>query len=244
MADKRQIGVRYCGGCNPRYDRVALVKRIGGFFPEAEFVTAQAGVKYPAVLVVCGCPSRCANVSDLAVPAGRLIFLSGWEELLPAKEKLAEALKGQQTRSLTHEEVLDILPHREPMLFIDTVSRLVPGEEAVGGPLPRPAGAALLRGPLPRNAGAPRRLHHRGRRPGGGHPDDDHGALRREAPPVHGGAGGHLPAENPAGGYAGNPRVPSGGEDGAGHRRLPGAGVCGGRAGGGSGAAAGLPVAQ
>ena len=46
-------------------------------------------MKYPAVLVVCGCPSRCANVSDLAVPAGRLIFLSGWEELLPAKEKLA-----------------------------------------------------------------------------------------------------------------------------------------------------------
>ena len=93
-----------------RYDRVALVKRIGGFFPEAEFVTAQAGVKYPAVLVVCGCPSRCANVSDLAVPAGRLIYLSGWEELLPVKEKLAEALKGQQARSLTHEEVLDILP--------------------------------------------------------------------------------------------------------------------------------------
>lgn len=138
MADRRQIGVRYCGGCNPRYDRVALVKRIGGFFPEAEFVTAQAGVKYPAVLVVCGCPSRCANVSDLAVPAGRLIFLSGWEELLPAKEKLAEALKGQQTRSLTHEEVLDILPHREPMLFIDTVSRLVPGEEAVASFRARP----------------------------------------------------------------------------------------------------------
>ena len=136
MADKRQIGVRYCGGCNPRYDRVALVKRIGGFFPEAEFVTAQAGVKYPAVLVVCGCPSRCANVSDLAVPAGRLIFLSGWEELLPATEKLAEALKGQQARSLTHEEVLDILPHREPMLFIDTVSRLVPGEEAMASSAP------------------------------------------------------------------------------------------------------------
>ena len=95
-------------------------------------------MKYPAVLVVCGCPSRCANVSDLAVPAWRLIFLSGWEELLPAKEKLAEALKGQQTRSLTHEEVLDILPHREPMLFIDTVSRLVPGEEAVASFRARP----------------------------------------------------------------------------------------------------------
>ena len=30
MADKRQIGVRYCGGCNPRYDRVALVTDIRG----------------------------------------------------------------------------------------------------------------------------------------------------------------------------------------------------------------------
>ena len=48
MADRRQIGVRYCGGCNPRYDRVALVKRIGGFFPEAEFVTAQE--VYDAIL--------------------------------------------------------------------------------------------------------------------------------------------------------------------------------------------------
>ena len=81
MADNCQIGVRYCGGCNPRYDRVALVKRLSSFFPETEFVTAQAGVKYPAVLVVCGCPTRCANTSDLAVPAGRLIYLSGWEEI-------------------------------------------------------------------------------------------------------------------------------------------------------------------
>ena len=213
------------------------------FFPEAEFVTAQAGVKYPAVLVVCGCPSRCANVSDLAVPAGRLIFLSGWEELLPAKEKLAEALKGQQTRSLTHEEVLDILPHREPMLFIDTVSRLVPGEEAVASFRARPElpcfaghfpGTPVLPGVYTIEAAAQAA-------------DILMMTTERYAgklPPVHGGAGGHLPAENPAGGYAGNPRVPSGGEDGAGHRRLPGAGVCGGRAGGGSGAAAGLPVAQ
>lgn len=70
MADRRQIGVRYCGGCNPRYDRVALVKRIGGFFPEAEFVTAQAGVKYPAVLVVCGCPPAVPTSAIWRCPPG------------------------------------------------------------------------------------------------------------------------------------------------------------------------------
>ena len=35
MADKPEIGLRYCGGCNSRYDRVALVKRLESFFPEA-----------------------------------------------------------------------------------------------------------------------------------------------------------------------------------------------------------------
>ena len=138
MADKAQVGVRYCGGCNPRYDRVALVRRIGDFFPEAEFVTAQPGVKYQAVLVVCGCLARCADVSDLAVPAGRQICLSGWEDLLPAKEKLTEALKGQEVRRLSHEEVLGILPHRPPMLFIDEVSRLVPGEDVTATFLAHP----------------------------------------------------------------------------------------------------------
>lgn len=129
MADKRQVGVRYCGGCNPRYDRVALVGRLKGFFPDEEFVPARAGEPYPAVLVVCGCPSRCADVSALAVPAAGLIYLGGFEDLLPAREKLKRALQGQQARSLSHEQVLEILPHRPPMLFIDTVGRLIPGVE-------------------------------------------------------------------------------------------------------------------
>ena len=106
MADKRQVAIRYCGGCNSRYDRVALVKRLSSFFPEVEFVNALPGVPYPAALVVCGCPSRCANTSDLAVPAGRLIPLNGWEDLLPAKEKLTLALQEQEVLTLTHQQVL------------------------------------------------------------------------------------------------------------------------------------------
>lgn len=123
-----KIGVRYCGGCNPRYDRVALVRRLESFFPEQEFVPAEPGGSYPAVLVVSGCTARCADVSGLITPA--LIQLSGGEDLLPAREKLKQALQGQQARTLDHDQVMEILPHRPPMLLIDTVSRLVPGAEA------------------------------------------------------------------------------------------------------------------
>lgn len=129
MADKKQVGVRYCGGCNSRYDRVAVVERLKGFFPEAEFVPAQDGTAYQAALVVCGCPSRCASVSGLLVPVGGLIAINGFEDLLPAKKALQAALQGQEERALDHEQVLDILPHRAPMLFIDRVERLIPGVE-------------------------------------------------------------------------------------------------------------------
>ena len=43
MADKPEIGLRYCGGCNSRYDRVALVKRLESCLPGATIVTAEEG---------------------------------------------------------------------------------------------------------------------------------------------------------------------------------------------------------
>lgn len=129
MEDRQQIGVRYCGGCNSRYNRVTVVERLMQFFPETEFVPAQDGTAYPAVLVVCGCPSRCADTGGLLAPVGGLIAVNGFEDLLPAKKALQQALQRQERLSLNHEQVLSVLPHRPPMLFIDAVSHLVPGTE-------------------------------------------------------------------------------------------------------------------
>ena len=131
MSDKPQVGVRYCGGCNPRYDRVKLVKRLEAALPEMEFVPAEDGVPYAAALIANGCTNRCTNVSGLAVPEARQVPLAGDLDFIPAQEKLKELVFGGEAKSLTHEEVLTVLPHRSPMLLIDTVSRLVPGSEAV-----------------------------------------------------------------------------------------------------------------
>ena len=37
----------------------------------------------------------------------------------------------ENVRSLTHEQVMEILPHRDPMLLVDQVPQLVPGERVV-----------------------------------------------------------------------------------------------------------------
>jgi hypothetical protein len=52
---KIKIGVKYCGGCNPAYDRVALVEKIRASLKgEAEFVSPEDKGS-DVVLAVHGC---------------------------------------------------------------------------------------------------------------------------------------------------------------------------------------------
>lgn len=57
------IGIRYCGGCNPRYNRSKEVELLKSKFPNHTYVTT------PQVcdiwLLVCGCTKCCASDSDL-----------------------------------------------------------------------------------------------------------------------------------------------------------------------------------
>ena len=59
------VGVKYCGGCNPRYDRVAAARRLEEAFPALTFSSARPGACYDALLVLCGCTARCADLTGL-----------------------------------------------------------------------------------------------------------------------------------------------------------------------------------
>jgi hypothetical protein len=59
-----KVGIKYCGGCNPYYDRVALVKRIESRLQgKVEFVSA-ANDDVDLVLAVAGCNTACADLSS------------------------------------------------------------------------------------------------------------------------------------------------------------------------------------
>lgn len=128
-AEGAEIGIRYCGGCNPTYDRVAVVKRLRKLLPEYTFTAAQPGKSYDAVLVVSGCPTACTGTGDLAVPADRLIRIGAFADLLPARDRLQTLLKREEGVRMNRRQILSVLPHRPPVLFVDEVSRLLPGRE-------------------------------------------------------------------------------------------------------------------
>lgn len=73
------VAVKYCGGCNPRYDRTAALTEISTALPGARFISAAPGRFTDALLVLCGCPARCAGLAGL--DAGLQVIVCGPEDL-------------------------------------------------------------------------------------------------------------------------------------------------------------------
>lgn len=82
-SERLKVAFRYCGGCNPRYDRGALVKRLTEKHQEWDAGIAAEGVHYDLLIVVGGCPSCCAAWEQF--DAERVIKI--WTDLedLPAE---------------------------------------------------------------------------------------------------------------------------------------------------------------
>lgn len=60
------VGVKFCGGCNPRYDRMQTFETIKGSLKEdvgIKFEYASEGGAYDALLLLSGCTNRCADLS-------------------------------------------------------------------------------------------------------------------------------------------------------------------------------------
>lgn len=59
------IGIKYCGGCNPVYDRGRRVRSFMEDNPAHEYVTSDTGRVCDVWMVVCGCSRRCVDTKGL-----------------------------------------------------------------------------------------------------------------------------------------------------------------------------------
>lgn len=57
------IGVKYCGGCNPRYNRTGMLARIEACAPQHTYCPAASCAGMDALLVLNGCGVACADIS-------------------------------------------------------------------------------------------------------------------------------------------------------------------------------------
>ena len=97
-----KIGVKYCGGCNPRYDRVEAVERLKAAFPGVSFVTSQECGTVELLVAVCGCSARCVSVSEFQAVEEKICWFVG-EEDFPALCRVIGRLVQQDGRESSAE---------------------------------------------------------------------------------------------------------------------------------------------
>lgn len=56
-----KVGIKFCGGCNPRYDRGEYVKKLVAAHSDWDWEIAQVDVLYDLLVVVGGCTACCAT---------------------------------------------------------------------------------------------------------------------------------------------------------------------------------------
>jgi hypothetical protein len=77
MGRRKRIGIKYCGGCNPTYDRVELIRRAQASVEDRFLFLGYEEQDLCALVFVEGCPRACACVD---LKQGRLPSRSITEE--------------------------------------------------------------------------------------------------------------------------------------------------------------------
>ena len=85
-------GVKFCGGCNPHYQRGDAFRRIQADLPEIEFEYAEEGIGYDHLLVIGGCTACCPIIEQYTVN-GDVLKMWSEDHVNNIKEKLEEKLK-------------------------------------------------------------------------------------------------------------------------------------------------------
>ena len=72
------IGIKYCGGCNPHIDRTKLALEIEKLLsPEYSLTTNLSFNPWDIGIMICGCPTACADIPDVKGLARKWIVVAG-----------------------------------------------------------------------------------------------------------------------------------------------------------------------
>ncbi|MDO4517975.1 MAG: hypothetical protein Q4B78_02070 [Bacillota bacterium] len=86
-----KCGIKFCGGCNPRYQRGDAYRQIKDSLPEIDFSYAEEDDKYDNLLVIGGCSACCPIYSQYAVKDD-VIKMWSEDHIEDTKSKLRDKL--------------------------------------------------------------------------------------------------------------------------------------------------------
>ena len=99
-----EIGVKFCGGCNPRYDRGRELTALKGKFPDVTWVCGSSDQVCDYWLVICGCSRRCIATQELLVRKKILLL----ESPIDFQKAVKQIKKDQRSRGKQERKALTV----------------------------------------------------------------------------------------------------------------------------------------
>ncbi|NWF92909.1 MAG: hypothetical protein HXY46_08325 [Syntrophaceae bacterium] len=95
---KKRIGIKYCGGCNPHYDRVGMVERTESLLKNRFIFLRHDEEGLDGLVLVNGCPRSCSTIDPdrRDLPSFSVSGEADFENLQHSLMALDEKGKGSQ----------------------------------------------------------------------------------------------------------------------------------------------------
>lgn len=74
MKSSMNICIKYCGGCNPRYDRKKIIDYLKNDFPSINIILQSDNKTCDFVVVISGCIRSCVQHEHLQGKFGKIII--------------------------------------------------------------------------------------------------------------------------------------------------------------------------
>ena len=75
MENTKKIGIKYCGGCNPNYERVKMVQRVQSLMKDRFLFLRHNQQDLDVLVLMNGCPRACAgkDLNQIKIPCRSII---------------------------------------------------------------------------------------------------------------------------------------------------------------------------
>lgn len=87
-----KCGIKFCGGCNPRYQRGDAYRKIASEMTGIDFEYAEEDVAYDTLLVIGGCSACCPLIDQYTVINDDVLKMWSEEHIEDIMLKLNERL--------------------------------------------------------------------------------------------------------------------------------------------------------
>ena len=84
------LRIKFCGGCNPRFDRRSIVTKIEEEYKDIKIVYSDGDEIPDLLVVICGCTAQCAEYKSIKFKYKSVVIYSedGYNKIKEAIEEI------------------------------------------------------------------------------------------------------------------------------------------------------------